>query len=176
MYKQDIVIVDNFFDDFNVIKNHFTKLSFFKREDYKPRPNEKMGNWPGLRTGHLIDTEPFLFNLFLKNLYEKVHYLPEFNLSSYLHCRLEEDEKKDWIHTDDEYSDYSGLVYLSNTNFNSGTTFYDEKDNLVADIKFVQNRFVFFKGKIRHRSTGNHGTTLENGRLTLNAFFNWIRR
>jgi len=176
MYKQDIVIVDNFFDDFNVIKNHFTKLSFFKREDYKIRPNEKMGNWPGLRTGHLIDTEPFLFNLFLKNIYEKVHYLPNFDLHSYLHCRLEEDEQKDWIHTDEEYSDYTGLVYLSNTNLNSGTTFYDDKDNLIADIKFVQNRFVFFKSTIRHRSTGNHGTTIENGRLTLNAFFRWIRR
>ena len=29
MFRQDIVIVDNFFDDFNTIKNHFTKLTFF---------------------------------------------------------------------------------------------------------------------------------------------------
>tara|TARA_A100001015_G_C14950754_1_gene696640 strand:- start:1195 stop:1449 length:255 start_codon:yes stop_codon:yes gene_type:complete len=78
---------------------------------------------------------------------------------------------KDWIHKDDVKSQFSGLVYLSPTNLESGTRFYDDKENEIADIKFVQNRFVFFNGNYNHMSIGNHGTNIENGRLTLNAFF-----
>ena len=176
MFKQDIVVIDNFFDNFDLIKDHFRKIPFFKRENYKLGPDEKMGNWPGFRTRPLIESEPFLFNLFLKHYYEKIGYTPEFNVSAYLHVRLTEDESKDWIHVDNEISDHSALMYLSDTNLNSGTTFYNENDEIIADIKFVKNRFVMFNGNIRHRSIGNHGTTLDNGRLTLNAFFKWIRR
>jgi len=175
MFKQDIIVIDNFFDDFDLLKDNFIKLPFFKREDYPLESGDNQGNWPGMRTQSLMRVEPFLYCLFLKNYTEKINYTPYFKVHTYLHLRLAEDETKDWIHTDSEF-DYSGLVYLSNTNLNSGTTFFDEKDNIVADIKFVQNRFVMFNSKIRHRSTGNHGTTLENGRLTLNAFFEWARR
>jgi len=38
---------------------------------------------------------------------------------------LEKDNGKDWIHRD--ASDFALIVYLSDTNLNSGTTFYDDE-------------------------------------------------
>ena len=173
VFKQDIVVIDNFFDNFDVIKDHFRKIPFFKRENYKLGPDEKMGNWPGFRTRPLIESEPFLFNLFLKHYYEKIGYTPEFNVSADLHVRLTEDESKDWIHDDYAVADFSLLVYLSETNLNSGTCFYENNSDIPSTtVNFIQNRALLYDGNIRHMSLLNYGNSIHNGRLTLNCFIN----
>ncbi len=88
--------------------------------------------------------------------------------------RLDEDEQKDWIHTDDDTADYSMVINLSDTNLKSGTSFFDDNNNEVLTSKFVQNRAIVFKSDIKHRALGNHGTNIDNGRLTMNAFFKVI--
>lgn len=84
----------------------------------------------------------------------------------YCHVRFEND-RDDWIHTD---KGTTILIFLSETNLESGTTFYDSNDNLTDDIGFIQNRAVMFNGSIRHMSKKNYGTSIENGRLTVNVF------
>ena len=76
---------------------------------------------------------------------------------------------KDWIHTDPV--DKTLLVYLSETNLDSGTCLYEEDDSPSTIVKFVQNRAVMFDGKIKHSTLQQYGNNVENGRLTLNCFF-----
>jgi len=85
----------------------------------------------------------------------------------YKHTRLESDI--DAIHIDSP-ADISALVYLSNTNLNSSTRFYDSIGNVSAEVKFLQNRAVFFTASMHHMSFRNHGDHLSNGRTTLNFF------
>ena len=81
----------------------------------------------------------------------------------------DEHNEKDFIHTDVPHM-YSMLVYLSPTNLNSGTDLYNENDEMIASFKFVQNRAVLFSSSYKHRAINNHGTDVNNGRLTLNIF------
>ena len=65
----------------------------------------------------------------------------------YTHLRLKDTNKEDFLHKDSPDSTYSLLVYLSETNLFSGTKLYDDLDNEVADIKFVQNRAIIFDSR-----------------------------
>jgi hypothetical protein len=170
------IIVDNFFDDFFYIRDYFKNIKLYDLNTYrkfKDIENPKLENWPGKRSKILHNTEPFLFSLFMKNFYEKFNNpfnQKKFNVKTHIHLRLEKDNELDWIHKDCP-EDYSLLVYLSETNLNSGTALYDEDKNLITDIKFVQNRAILFDSNYNHRAIQNHGNNIHNGRLTFNAFF-----
>ncbi len=58
--------------------------------------------------------------------------------------------------------------------FWQNTVLYDENKNIVNDIKFVQNRFVMYDGGYNHMGYGHHGSSIEDGRLTLNLFIKRI--
>ena len=88
------------------------------------------------------------------------------------HLRLGKDEEPDYIHTDPD--DYTMIVFLSKTNLKSGLNIYDENKQETQNIKFVQNRAVIFDSKQYHRSSLNYGDNINNGRLTLNCFINFL--
>jgi len=169
-------IVDNFFDDFYYIKDYFKNIKLYDLNTYrkfKDVENPTSENWPGKRSKMLHNTEPFLFALFIKTFYEKFNNpfnKQEFNVKTHIHLRLEKDNKLDWMHKDCP-EHYSFLIYLSETNLNSGTALYDDNKNLITDIKFVQNRAVLFDSNYNHKAVQNHGDSVENGRLTFNGFF-----
>ena len=90
----------------------------------------------------------------------------------YAHVRLKKDNQNDFIHTDTANNTiYSGLIYLNKTNLDSATLFYDEKDNIIHGVKYVQDRLVIFSSAYRHMSFNNFGDDIDNGRVTLNLFF-----
>jgi hypothetical protein len=91
------------------------------------------------------------------------------NINTFLHLRLDKDKDKDWIHVD-ETEDFAALIYLSETNLNSGTKIYDQNENIINDIKFVKNRFVMYSAKYKHMGYGHHGKNINDGRLTFNLF------
>ena len=65
----------------------------------------------------------------------------------------------------------SSLIYLSNNNLQSGTklyTFINHQE--INDFKFVQNRLIQYDASYFHSAYGNHGTTIDNCRLTINGF------
>ena len=62
------------------------------------------------------------------------------------------------------------MVYLSKTNLSSGTVLYDQNKQPTTTIGFVQNRALLFNANIWHRSLNNHGSNIDDGRLTLNCF------
>ena len=168
------IIVDNFFNNFENIKDEFKKIQLFNNEEYNKRFNETE-TWPGFRSNYLHKESPFLFNLIIREMFLKfgdnIFYNRKFLMKSHIHLRLEEDDEKDWIHKDQSFA--SILIYLSETNLLSGTCLYDENKNTTSTINFVQNRAVIFDSKTYHKSLNNYGKNLENGRLTLNCFV-WL--
>ena len=169
---KEITIVDGFFDNFNIIKDSFKNIPLYNLKEFKKKFSEK-ANWPGYRSDNLINVNPFLYNLILKELFNKVKnnfLIPGSNMEmrAVIHLRPS-NSVKDWIHTDPV--DKTLLVYLSETNLDSGTCLYEEDDSPSTIVKFVQNRAVMFDGKIKHSTLQQYGNNVENGRLTLNCFF-----
>ena len=173
----EVIIKENFFYNFNNIKNEFKKIKRYKSREFNKKFNENQ-DWPGERSQDLFKNNPFLFNLIVKELYEKFNNILQnkrINLLCYTHLRLDKDNSKDFIHCDGKH-DLSLLVYLSDTNLESGTALhgYLEQDPQTMAIGFVQNRALMFDSKIYHKSMLNYGSNTDHGRLTLNCFINFV--
>ena len=166
-------IIDNFFDNFDNIKDEFKKINLYTLEEQKKFINIEEGiNWPGKRSRLLCDENVFLSNLIIKEYFDKFKgVLPQnvFHFNSVIHLRLVTDEEKDYIHTDPNLATI--IIYLSDTNLKSGTALYPENSDIPDTIITAkQNRAILFDAKKRHKSLLNYGDTIENGRLTLNVF------
>jgi hypothetical protein len=168
-----IITVDSFFDNFENIQNAFKEITLYNLKTYNKKFNKK-DTWPGFRSDEISKINPFLFNLILKEIFNKFK-IPFFNnrikMSSTVHLRLSNSEE-DWIHTDDQWQK-TLIIYLSETNFNSGTCFYENNSDIPSTtVNFIQNRALLYDGNIRHMSLSNYGNSIHNGRLTLNCFIN----
>ena len=161
---------ENFFPDINLVLNEIKNMELYNQETFNKRNNDKQ-TWPGFRSDLLSYTHhPALLGLLLlscSNLKLKIKIK---ELTAYIHLRTQEDNQKDWIHTDS--CQYSLLVYLNKTNLNSGTKIFDNNNNEINDIKYVQNRAILYNGSYRHMGYGHFGDSVDDGRLTLNLFFN----
>jgi hypothetical protein len=161
---------ENFFPNLNFILPEIKKIKLYSSEEYEKLENEK-ANWPGLRSKVLTTTNP-IFHEYITSIIYKKKLLDKglWEISSFIHLRLKEDNIKDWVHKDS--FNFAALIYLSKTNFNSGTYLFDDNNNLINDIKFVSNRFIMYDGQYNHIGYGHHGDSIENGRLTINLFIN----
>jgi|TARA_R100000030_G_scaffold27824_1_gene20270 hypothetical protein len=165
-----IKTIYNFFNPQYIepIYNECKKLKFYSLEEYKQKLDKK-SNWPGQRTETLIRSNPFLYFYLSSILSNHNIYFENYReIFSACHVRYTEDEKKDFIHKDDADT---VLIYLSQTNLESGTKFYaDDHKSEILCSRFVQNSAVFFAKGISHGSFGNHGNTIDDGRMTINIF------
>jgi hypothetical protein len=159
------VVIDNFFDDFKNIENHFKKIKLYPLSEYKKKIDQE-ANWPGHRSDLLHKTEPFLFALYNKQFKEKFNMIQgSYKVDSVIHLR--ENNKNEFVHRDNNYNrEYTCLVYLSKSNPDSGTYLLSEDNQIITDVKFVQNRAFLFDSRYLHTAYGNH-----KGRLTLNCFY-----
>ena len=168
------IIIDNFFDNFELLEHEFKKIPLLSFSENK-QVTEGV-KWPGKRSLHLGKTHPFIWQLTNKEIQQKSGnerlMYSRWRMSVNTHLRLSEDEKPDYIHTDPD--DITMIVFLSKTNLKSGLSIYDENKQETQNIKFVQNRAVLFDGKQFHRSSLNYGDNIDNGRLTLNCFINFL--
>jgi hypothetical protein len=171
MNKQ-VIIVENYFDHFNLILPEIKKIKLYSQKEFNKKYTDQIQTWPGQRSGDLCLENPILLAYALS-------YFNKFNINvknvkvfSYIHFRGEDQINKDWIHKD--HCTYSMLIYLNSTNLNSGTYLYDENNNMITDIKYVQNRAVLYNGSYNHMGYGHFGKSAEDGRLTLNFFIHLI--
>jgi hypothetical protein len=169
-----IQVTDNFFQDLDYFHHHIKNISMYDQDEYN-RLNNSSDTWPGYRSFELFDTEPFLGFLFrneFKRNFPGVN-INGLNINLHLHLRPGTgDQQPDWIHRDPNI--YSCLVYLNDTNYQSGTQMFhklEEGYRLINDVRYVKNTAVVFDANIEHRSSFNFGEDVNNGRLTLNAFF-----
>ena len=161
-----IKIVDNFLDFPEEYYELCKGLKYYNQEDFK-KVTGVYNNFPGLRTNYLHIDYPFLYYsvlAYIKNKFE-LNLNPYQNISA--HAQMRFDDSEDWIHTD---FGHTVIIYLSPTNLQSGTGFYNVDNKQTAMINFVQNRGLFFTHGTIHQAENNHGIDKENGRLTLTYF------
>ena len=171
--KPTVIVVDDFLPDFHEL---LPELYSYERWDEHSHPDEGAGSWPGTRSRNLVLTNPAMTHIFMR---EAGKYFGHAALEGSLqtHMRLEKDNAGDGIHSDYGHA-VSCIVYLSETNLNSGTVFMtDMPENggqPMSHVAFVQNRAVFFSAPLFHGSMGNYGDSDDNGRFTLNFFGNYV--
>jgi|TARA_R100000084_G_scaffold55202_1_gene23182 hypothetical protein len=161
--------VENFFPRLDYLLPEIKKIKLYNQADYNALLQKK-DTWPGFRSKMLKDENLFFYELINTLLFK--HKLLEkggYEINSFLHLRLKEDEEKDWIHKDYPYN-FASLIYLSETNFNSGTRLYDDDEKLINEIVSVKNRAVLYSGDYNHKGYGHYGTNVQDGRLTINIF------
>ena len=175
----DAVVINNFFDNFQNIKEEFKKIPLLTLDEINKINISKeyaTETWPGKRSENLANINPFLFNLIFKELYSKTNLFNnlKIEMESSIHLRLSNDNNGEFIHSDP--CDYTLMVYLSDTNLKSGTALYPPNGD-ISDVmtNFVQNRAFLFRGFIRHMAIHNYGNNIEDGRLTLNNFI-YVKR
>ena len=165
--NKQILVIEEFLPNLKHYLTEIYKIPLYEQEEFNKKFNLK-NDFPGKRSNSLNAENKFLFFLILQNL-EKVSFLKKYSLDIFLHLRRQEDSSKDWIHKDVAV-DYAFLIYLNKTNLNSGTYLYDEDNNIISDIKYIQNRFIIYNSLYNHMGYGHFGDSSENGRLTLNGF------
>ena len=119
----------NFLPYANDIYSLCKQLKFYNNAEYEKETGLGTGEWPGTRTSDLNLCSPFLYIHILTLLNQKLIMSNYKQLSMVCHLRLQEDEEKDFKHVD---STDTALIYLSPTNLNSGTNFFDDNQNVVA--------------------------------------------
>lgn len=167
------IVIENFFDNFDYLKNHFKKIPLIEFNKYPDElKSQKNEQWPGQRSLQLQEEYPFLMQLVVKELMLKsdsqnLRNRP-WRVNASIHLRLKDTNEADFIHTDP--ADLTMIVFLGKTNLESGLNLYDNEKKEVVHIKYVQNRAVIFHSRRFHKSHLNFGENIGNGRLTLNAF------
>ena len=158
----------NFFPFIQDVYKLCKNIELYKIEEHPLYQNDD-NEWPGHRSLELSESEPFLYLSILEQAKNKLGLRTELyrDIKSFVHVRGNEDDSKDWIHKD---QCDTILVYLSESNLESGTTFYTNQEEVLLDLAFFQNAAVFFDGRISHKSKLNYGDSIENSRMTLNIF------
>ena len=189
-----ISVYDNFLPDnfFNTVRTEVMGLEFY---DYKHHPqfikekaeHDAIGKeyklkFPGTRTDSFSsgrgNVAPLVDSLILKCIESLGSSFSnrQFRYDNYAHLRLESDKSVEYIHQDPV--DFAYLLYLSETNLDSGTKMYssidDNKDDENCCVKFVQNRLVIYDASTPHMAWGSYGTDISNGRLTVNGFCEYL--
>ena len=166
-------VLQNFFDNPDEVVNYTNTLDW-----YSPTKDE---NWPGKRTNNLWEINKNLFN-FITNKVISLYFdlnavAVEWKKSN---IRFHKISNNDWLkhnkkHTRIHKDDYSlaGVVYLNKNTCNekTGTSFFDEKLNLMYKTCNYYNNAVTYDG-----CNLNHGLTSmdENERLILCIFIDGI--
>lgn len=165
-----VIVQDNFFPDLPRIVDQLKSREHFSSETH---PEEGAGNWPGKRSRDYAKSDPILTNLVMllgQGLYPNhIH-----NMTLCTHMRMLSDNVKDWVHVDP--NECTTLIYLSETNMDSGTQFFDDHPDkggkVILDTPFIQNRLVCFYGNPWHCSKQNYGNDERDARFTMNLFIN----
>jgi len=180
-----IIIIDNFFDvdSLKLVTEEVKKLKFYDSENHPADGDKDVTEWntkfPGKRTDHLDIAHPLLNSFIISCIsHSGVSFLNKRSrISQFAHLRTEGDNVADYIHQDPV--DWAYLIYLSDTNLTSGTKMYpsidSKKDGDDTFIHFVQNRVVMFDSLTPHMAWNNHGKNMDDGRLTINGFCEYIR-
>lgn len=155
---------DNFFPDLEKVRSQAFSIPLMECDEYNQQFN-RSEDWPGRRSDILSVAQPNLND----HIHQMIHRLPMFGgleFNCMIHYRGEGTE--DWVHMDNE--PLAGIIYINPTNYNSGTRIYDTNQQMVTDIKYVQNRLVMYSGGYLHSGYGHFGNTHTQGRTTINLF------
>ena len=137
-----MIIIDNFLTEPDRIREDGLELDYTKAQPNSP-------GWRGFRClyTNMVGME---LNELIKN---KLDEIDSKFIGSYLRCffhyTLNED-MSNTIHTDGIF-DYAGVLYLTpNPPPNSGTVFYNDKNEEIDYVENVYNRLTIYPANIPH--------------------------
>ena len=193
------MVVDNFFEEPDAIRDFALRLPFKKSED---------STWPGKRTELLHDLYPEFFNgVMLKTAGLLFSEKTSINYNARMSFQLiDKDYEKGWVHHDSPVSSITAIVYLT-PGASSGTSLYLKNDitqcddsiyaeqkiesfktnNINSDlrtkhnnqysesisIKGLYNRMFLFESHTYHAAHEFFGDTPDTSRLTLVYFIDF---
>lgn len=136
MHSIPVTILDNFLDEPDKIR------AWALQQEYHP-PED--GRWPGLRSKPIHELNTPFFHLVCRKFFSQfydVQNMEELSWEVIMYLQMvPKDYDYGWIHSDEEMSQITGIIYLSpNANLNGGTSIYRNKSNLVQPIS-VNNEF-----------------------------------
>jgi hypothetical protein len=161
-YHQPTIVIDNFFETPNQVREWALSLNFYKGN---------RGNWPGYRTDlvHLLDEN--FHELVCRKIIKHTSFnnFKQFDISFSL-CN--ESWESGWIHTDPKEFNVVGLVYLSPnppTDKEYGTIIYDTPTNymptnelFVDDVNQEDPNKRQTAARLTHNSNFTASQTIEN--------------
>lgn len=165
MLKIPVMIVDDFFDNPDQIRDYALSLDFKKTS----------GSYPGLRT-ELIDTLNFdLFNTLGRKIFSLLYDFNVHNAGGHLQACFQVIDKnceEGWVHSDLSTDDWSvaGVIYLTpNAPLTSGTSIYrlksgltEPKQNSLKDEFYSGNSIDINQYRVQRDSFNNqYEKTLE---------------
>ena len=170
----DFLVIDNFFENPNEVKQYVDQLHFYSSEIVYLEGSFKKGgrihnNWLGYRSEDLSSKlKNYLVDLFSKKIFAnyKANVYLEMNLCFHL---LPSSIKKNfsWWHSDK--SILAGVVYLNeHPEKNSGTIMKINEKDFIVDNVF--NRMLIYNASIPHRPENGFGYNFKNSRITLTFF------
>jgi hypothetical protein len=156
------IIIDNFLEDPDRIREESLELSYTKAEPNSP-------GWKGFRCLYTNMPGYELTELVREKLSELDPKFKDCSPRCFFHYTLNED-MSNTIHTDGIF-DYAGVLYLTpNPPLNSGTVFYDDNNEEIDYVENVYNRLTIYPATIPHRIKESFGDNINNGRLVYTIF------
>jgi hypothetical protein len=130
MHTSPVTILDNFLDDPDKIR------AWALQQEYHPAED---GKWPGLRSKPIHELDTPFFHLVCRKFFSQfydVQNMKELSWEVSMNFQMvSKDYDSGWIHSDEEGSQITGIIYLSpNANLNGGTSIYRNKSNLIQPI------------------------------------------
>jgi hypothetical protein len=160
-----MIIVDNFLTNPDQIRQDALELTYTKAEPNSP-------GWKGFRCLYTNMVGDEVYELVKDKLAEVAELDPKFQdpfLRCYFHYTINED-MSETTHTDGVF-DYAGVLYLTpNPPPNSGTIFYNDKNEEIDYVENVYNRLTIYPSTTLHRIKESFGDSVSNGRLTYTVF------
>jgi hypothetical protein len=156
------IIIDNFLEDPDRIREESLELSYTKAEPNSP-------GWKGFRCLYTNMPGYELTELVREKLSELDPKFKDCSPRCFFHYTLNED-MSNTIHTDGIF-DYAGVLYLTpNPPLNSGTAFYNEDNEEIGYVENVYNRLTIYPSNIPHSIKESFGDDITNGRLVFTIF------
>lgn len=136
-----VTIFDNFFDDPNKVR------TWALQQEYLPDPG---GRWPGLRTKSIYELNESFFHVTCRKFFSQFYNLREEEIQWKVSMNFQIVGKgydSGWIHSDENVSQITGIIYLTpNSNLNGGTSIYRENANLIQhahrNTEYKENSYL----------------------------------
>tara|TARA_R110000823_G_C15858019_1_gene492870 strand:- start:295 stop:846 length:552 start_codon:yes stop_codon:yes gene_type:complete len=179
--KKSINIVDNFFNpwQFKLVLEEIKKLKYYDVENHPAHNATEI--YPGSKTEPFTNVHPLLDSFIIKQVDSLNTSLTNYpyRAINFAHLRLKDSIEERQSHRDTS-GEWAYIIYMSQTNLQSGTKIFSDdttdvkntKENLF--VNFVQNRILLFDVSVPHMAWLNHGKNIDDGRLTINGFCNYL--
>lgn len=162
------VCIDNFLPYPNVVRSWALQQNYYDDKEMTKSTNE-LNTWPGIRTNLIHTLDRQYADIILGRIHSlcSLHFHTSENLEIKSSFQiLNKNDSNSWIHKDDNVN-FAGVLYLTpNPEKYSGTSFYNENEELTDTIENLYNRLILYRSNIKHKSTGYFGDSKESSRLT----------